>query len=73
MCACRTAIFGARWREELFSEVGYAQLNITQTRHPVLDTGLGFQWGVGRKSQAPHQVRGDELLERYLALADSAP
>jgi propionyl-CoA carboxylase alpha chain len=32
------------------------------TRHPVLDTGLGFTSGNRmEESQAPHQVRGDEL------------
>jgi hypothetical protein len=29
------------------------------SRHPVLDTGLGFSSQRGPKSQAPHQVRGD--------------
>ncbi len=32
-------------------------------RHPVLDTGLGST--VNGESQAPHQVRGDELLEKW--------
>jgi propionyl-CoA carboxylase alpha chain len=31
------------------------------TRHPVLDTGLGFSSDVGARSQAPHQVRGDDI------------
>ena len=34
------------------------------TRHPVLDTGLGFFSGAGAISQAPHQVRDDgDLLD----------
>ncbi len=33
----------------------------TQTRHPVLDTGLGFISADGANSPAPHQVRGDEI------------
>jgi isoleucyl-tRNA synthetase len=32
-------------------------------RHPVLDTGLGST--ADGESQAPHQVRGDELMERW--------
>ena len=31
------------------------------TRHPVLDTGLGFSSSGSEKSQAPHQVRGDGI------------
>jgi isoleucyl-tRNA synthetase len=33
------------------------------TRHPVLDTGLGS--AAAEPSQAPHQVRGDELVEKW--------
>jgi isoleucyl-tRNA synthetase len=36
------------------------------TRHPVLDTGLGSL--AAEESQAPHQVRGDELVEKWGAL-----
>jgi cysteine desulfurase / selenocysteine lyase len=32
---------------------------INTSRHPVLDTGLGFSGGA-EESQAPHQVRGDD-------------
>ncbi|MBA4748602.1 MAG: class I tRNA ligase family protein, partial [Sphingopyxis sp.] len=35
----------------------------TPTRHPVLDTGLGFS--ATEESQAPHQVRGDGLEEKW--------
>ena len=41
--------------------------SVTYTRRPVLDTGLGFSSGVGEGSQAPDQVRGDEI--DLLALA----
>ncbi len=38
-------------------------------RQPVLDTGLGFSSSVAPKeSQAPDQVRGDELVEKWAAL-----
>ena len=37
--------------------------NLPDLRHPVLDTGLGLS--AAEKSQAPHQVRGDELVERW--------
>jgi isoleucyl-tRNA synthetase len=37
-------------------------------RHPVLDTGLGFS--ATEKSQAPHQVRGDELVEKWARLRE---
>ncbi len=33
----------------------------TQTRPPVLDTGLGYVSAGGANSQAPHQVRGDGI------------
>jgi isoleucyl-tRNA synthetase len=36
------------------------------TRHPVLDTGLGSR--ANGESQAPHQVRGDELVEKWGAI-----
>jgi propionyl-CoA carboxylase alpha chain len=32
----------------------------TPLRHPVFDTGLGFSSDAASKSQAPHQVRGDD-------------
>ncbi len=38
------------------------------TRHPVLDTGLGFSSEAAENSQAPHQLRGDELVERWTRL-----
>ena len=38
----------------------------TLPRQPVLDTGLGFSSaGVAEESQAPDQVRGDELVEGW--------
>lgn len=41
-----------------------------QPRRPVLDTGLGFSSDGAEKSQAPHQVRGDE---KVLDLLDMNP
>ncbi len=38
-------------------------------RHPVLDTGLGSA-ADDDESQAPHQVRGDELVEKWDDLRD---
>jgi isoleucyl-tRNA synthetase len=40
----------------------------TILRHPVLDTGLGSL--AAEESQTPHQVRGDELLEKWAVLRD---
>jgi hypothetical protein len=44
----------------LFSVVSLELPQSPTSRHPVLDTGLGF-FKLGVKSQAPHQVGGDEL------------
>ena len=42
----------------------------TLPRQPVLDTGLGFSSGAAEGSQAPDQVRGDELVEKWAALRE---
>ncbi len=43
----------------------------TQDRQPVLDTGQGFSSSnAGEGSQAPDQVRGDGLVEKWVRLRD---